>query len=192
MSWVVATAGAALTGLVSGVGWRWWTRHRLEAALMPELERMDEAPLRIPDRSNPRLAELARETRSLRLELQSRQLWLVHGMPLASETPWARRQRCDDYDTVLCELRRAIWDWLRMFQQLGIEERLVLGEFGVSAVPFRSLLFSCDRTNDVWEQLVYMRAPDLDLVWAEIRRTILELERFEVALLSGCSLTVYR
>jgi hypothetical protein len=59
-------------------------------------------------------------------------------------------------------------------------------------VPFRSLLFGCDRTNDVWEQLVYMRAPDLDRVWVEIRRTILELERFEVALLSSCSLAVYR
>lgn len=159
---------------------------------MSELERTDEAPLRIPDRSNPLMAELACETRTLRLELESRQLWLVHEMPLGSETPWARRQRCDDYDTVLCELRRAIWDWLRMFQQLGTEERLLLGEFGVSAVPFRSLLFGCDRTNDVWEQLVYMRAPDLDLVWAEIRRTILELERFEVALLSSCSLAVYR
>jgi hypothetical protein len=30
-----------------------------------------------------------------------------------------------------------------------------------------------------------MRPPDLDLVWAELRRTMLELERFERALLSG-------
>jgi hypothetical protein len=189
MGWMVATAGAAVT---VWVGYRWWGRHRLEAALMCQLERTDQSPLRIPDRSNPRLAELARETRTLRLELESRQLWLIQEMPVASESPWARRQRCDDYDNVLCELRRTIWDWLRMFQQLGTEERLLLGEFGLSAVPFRSLLFGCDRTNDVFEQLVYMRAPDHDLVWAEIRRTILELERFEVALLSGCSHTVYR
>jgi hypothetical protein len=36
-----------------------------------------------------------------------------------------------------------------------------------------------------------MRPPDLDLVWAELRRTILELERFERALL-GSSVDPYR
>jgi len=67
----------------------------------------------------------------------------------------------------------------------------MLGDLGLSAVPFRRLLFGCDRTSDVWEQVVYMRPPDLDLVWAELRRTILELERFERALL-GCSVDPYR
>ena len=82
-------------------------------------------------------------------------------------------------------MRRAIWDWLRLLRRLGQEDRRLLGELGLTAAPVRGLLFGCDRTSDVWEQVVYAAAPDLDQVWIELRRTILELRRFEQALLSA-------
>jgi hypothetical protein len=135
------------------------------------------------------MAELVSETRRLRLELETPVRRIR--TPLISETPWARRQRCDDYDAALHEIRRAIWDWLRLLRRLGAEDRRMLGDLGFSAVPFRRVLFGCDRTSDVWEQVLYMRPPDLDLVWVELRRTIRELERFEQALL-GSSVDPYR
>jgi hypothetical protein len=186
MSWVFATGGAAIP---VWVGYRWWRRHQREAEIARELQLANGTPLRIPEHVSPTLAALASETHRLRLELETPVRRIR--APLISETPWARRQRCDDYDAALYEVRRAIWDWLRMLRRLGVEERRMLGDLGLSAVPFRRLLFGCDRTSDVWEQVIYMRAPDLELVWVELRRTILELERFERALL-GCSVDPYR
>jgi hypothetical protein len=180
LSWALATGGAAIP---VWVGYRWWRRHQREAAIALELEQTNGAPLLIPPHIHPTLAALAGETRRLRLELETpiRRI----RTPLLSETPWGRRQRCDDYDAALYEVRRAIWDWLRMMRRLGADERKMLGDLGLTAAPFRRMLFGCDRTNDVWEQVLYKRPPDLDSVWTEIRRTLVELERFERALLSG-------
>jgi hypothetical protein len=189
VSWVVATGGAAIP---AWVGYRWWRRHQRETTIARELEQANGTPLRIPEHISPMMAELASETRRLRLELETPVRRIRTPLVLEiMETPWARRQRCDDYDAALHEVRRAIWDWLRMLRRLGVEDRRMLGDLGLSAVPFRRLLFGCDRTSDVWEQVLYMRPPDLDLVWAELRRTILELERFERALLGG-SVDPYR
>lgn len=184
VSWALATGGSAIFLSVGvGVAYRWWRRHQRETAIALELEQANGAPLSIPEHVSPILAQLVSETRRLRLELETPVRRIR--TPLISETPWGRRQRCDEYDAALHDVRRAIWDWLRMMRRLGAEERELLGNLGLSAVPFRRVLFGCDRTSDVWEQVLYMRPPDLDLVWAELRRTILELERFERALLSG-------
>ncbi|KIG13776.1 hypothetical protein DB30_07622 [Enhygromyxa salina] len=180
MSWAVAVTGGAAPIYV---GYRWWRRHQREQQILQELERVnDEAP-RIPEHLDPQLAALARQTHRLRLELETPVRRIR--APLLSETPWARRQRCDEYDAALYEVRQAIWEWLRSLRRLGVKERRLLGELGLSVAPFRRLLFGCDRTDDVWEQVVYARAPNLDLVWTEVRRTISELERFERALLSA-------
>lgn len=179
MSWAVAvTSGAAPIY----VGYRWWRRHQREQQILRELDEVNDEVLRIPAHLDPQLAALACETHRLRLELETPVRRIR--APLLSETPWARRQRCDEYDAALYEVRQAIWEWLRSLRRLGAKERVLLGELGLSVAPFRRLLYGCDRTNDVWEQVVYARPPNLDLVWTEVRRTISELERFERALLS--------
>jgi hypothetical protein len=187
VSWAVAATGGAIVPVY--VGYRWWRRHRREAEIRRELDEANGDTLHIPEHLSPTLAELASETHRLRLELETPVRRIR--TPLVSETPWARRQRCDEYDAALYEVRRAIWDWLRLLRRLGAEDRQLLGELGLSVAPFRRVLFGCDRTSDVWEQVIYARAPDLDFVWAELRRMILELKRFERALLSS-SVDPYR
>lgn len=165
------------------LGYRWWRRHRRELAIERELDEANGEALSIPDHLSPALAAIAAQTHRLRLELETPVRRIR--TPLVSETPWARRQRCDEYDAALYEVRRAIWEWLRTLRRLGEDDRRLLGELGLSVVPFRRLLFACDRTDDVWEQVVWAQAPDLDMIWAELRRTILELKRFELALVSA-------
>ncbi|NVB42684.1 hypothetical protein G6O69_32985 [Pseudenhygromyxa sp. WMMC2535] len=178
MSWATMASGGAVTLYV---GYRWWRRRQRDQAIERELEQTNGDHQPLPDHLSPTLAAIAIDARRLRLELETpiRRI----RQPLLSETPWARRQRCDEYDAALYEARRAMWDWLRSLRQLNDEDRLLLGEFGLSVKPFRALLFACDRTDDVWEQVMWPRAPDPDEVWAQLRRTILELERFEAALL---------
>ena len=179
MSWAaVATGGAAVPAVL---GYRWWRRHQREQAIERELAEANGEALALPAHINPTLAEIAQLTYRLRLELEI-PIRRVRA-PLVSETPWGRRQRCDEYDAALYEIRRSIWEWLRALRRLSEQDRMTLGELGFSAAPFRRLLFGCDRTTDVWEQVVWARAPDLDAVWHELRRTILELKRFERALL---------
>lgn len=180
MTWAAATCGATIPIYV---GYRWWRRHQRELALHRELAEANGDALRIPAHLSPSLAILVEETHRLRLELETPVRRIR--TPLVSETPWARRQRCDEFDAALSEVRRAVWDWLRTLRRLGIEDRKILGELGLSVVPFRRVLFDCDRTTDVWEQVIWARAPDLDVIWAELRRMILELKRFERALLSA-------
>jgi len=181
MSWALAASSGAAVPIY--VGYRWWRRHRREQALRRQLDELNGEPLQVPEHLSPTLATVVRETHRLRLELETP----VHRVraPLMSETPWARRQRCDDYDAALYEIRRAIWDWLRMLRRLGSEDRQLLGELGLSVTHVRALLFGCDRTDDVWEQVLYAKAPDLDQTWVQLRRTILELERFERAVLGA-------
>lgn len=187
MSWAVAAGTGAAAPIY--VGYRWWRRHVREREMRRQLDDANAEPLRIPDHLSPAIAAVVHETHRLRLELET-PVYRVRA-PLLSETPWARRARCDDYDAALYEIRRAIWEWLRVLRRLGSEERQLLGELGLSVAPVRRLLFGCDRTNDVWEQVVYAEAPDIDAVWAELHRTILELKRFERALL-GLSVDPYR
>ncbi|PRP93281.1 hypothetical protein ENSA5_43760 [Enhygromyxa salina] len=187
MSWAVTATGGAAVPIY--LGYRWWRRHQREQELARELDEANSDVLQIPEHLSPALAALARETHRLRLELET-PVRRVRA-PLISETPWARRQRCDEYDSALYEVRRAIWDWLRTLRRLEPKDQLLLGELGLSVAPFRRVLFGCDRTTDVWEQVVFAQAPDLDLIWAELRRAILELRRFERALLSA-SIDPYR
>ncbi len=183
MSWAVAATGGVVPVIV---GVRWYRRYRREQALSRELEETNGDTLEIPDHLTPTLAAVALETRRLRLELETPVRRIR--TPLLSETPWGRRQRCDEFDAALYEVRRAIWEWLIQLRRLGAEEQRLLGELGLSARPFRKLLFGCDRTDDPWDEHLWAPAPDLDTTWAELRRTMLELKRFELALTSAaCS-----
>ncbi|MFV8751918.1 hypothetical protein ACNOYE_15340 [Nannocystaceae bacterium ST9] len=182
----MAATGAAAPLLL---GYRWWRRHRREQALWRELDETNGEPATLPDCLRPSLAAIAIETRRLRLELET-PVRRVRA-PLLAETPWARRQRCDEFDASLGQVRRAIWDWLGLLRRLGEDDQRLLGELGLSARPFRRLLFGCDRTDDPWDERLWTRAPDLDGTWVELRRTIRELERFELAL-TGSASSPYR
>jgi len=180
VSWAAATCGATIPIYL---GYRWWRRHQRELALLRELDEANGDALPIPDHLSSSLAVIAEQTHRLRLELETPVRRIR--TPLVSETPWARRQRCNEFDAALYEARRAIWDWLGMLRHLELEDRLVLGRLGLTVAPFRRVLFGCDRTTDVWEHVVWAQPPDLEMVWGELRRTILELERFERALVSA-------
>jgi hypothetical protein len=180
VSWAAATCGATVPLYV---GYRWWRRHQRERALARELAATNGDAPPIPAHLSPSLAAVAEQSYRLRLELELPVRRIRD--PLVSETPWARRHRCDEFDAALYEVRRAVWEWLRMLGRLGSDDRQLLGELGLSVVPFRKILFGCDRTNDVWDQGLWASAPDLDAIWIELRRTILELERLERALVAG-------
>lgn len=180
MSWAAATCGVSVPVYV---GYRWWRRHQREQKLQRELAEANGDALQIPAHLSPTLAAVAEQAHRLRLELETPVRRIR--APLVSETPWGRRQRCHDFDAALYEARRAVWDWLKMVGRLGVDDRQLLGQLGLSIVPFRRVLFGCDRTRDVWEQVLWVEAPDLDEVWADLRRAILELRRFERALVSA-------
>ncbi len=177
-----------LTGAVSAaVVTRCWVVHRRRVARDHELRALsEEAPVGNAAHLSPRLAELAGQARVVRLLLATP----LHRYqrPALHETPWGRRARCDQYDRALGDARRALWDWLLLFRGLGERDRHVLGGLGVSLAPFYGALFKpgvFDRSADPWEETLYPEAPDFDLVYTELRRTMHDLRCFEAALLSA-------
>lgn len=177
-----------VSGAVSAaVAARWAVVHRRRLARDAEIQALsEETPVGNLGHLSPRLAELAAQARVVRLLLAT-PLRRSHP-PVLHETPWGRRSRCDQYDRALSEARRALWDWLLLFRKLGERDRLVLADLGVTLTPFYSALFKpgvFDRSADPWEDTLYPEAPDLDLVFAELRRTMHDLRCFEVALLSA-------
>jgi hypothetical protein len=108
--------------------------------------------------------------------------------PLLRETPWGRRARCDEYDLALGDARRALWEWLLLFRRLGERDCHVLTMLGVSVAPFYSALLRpgvFDRSADLWEQTLYPEAPDIERVFAALRRTMHDLRCFEVDAADG-------
>lgn len=177
-----------LSGAVSAaVAARWVAVRRRRLARERELQALsEETPVGNLGHLSPRLAELAAQARVVRLLLAT-PLHRYHA-PVLRETPWGRRARCDQYDLALSDARRALWDWLLLFRGLGERDRLVLGDLGVTLTPFYSALFKpglFDRSADPWEEGLYPEAPDLDHVFAELRRTMHDLRCFELALLSA-------
>ena len=64
----------------------------------------------------------------------------------------------------------------------------MLGGLGVSLAPFYGALFKpgvFDRSADPWEQTLYPEAPDVERVFAALRRTMHDLRCFEAALLTA-------
>jgi len=177
-----------LSGAVSAaVAARWVVLRRRRLAREREILALsEEIPVGNPDHLSPPLARLATQARVVRLLLAT-PLCRYHP-PVLRETPWGRRARVDQYDLALSDARRALWDWLLLFRGLGERDRYVLGGLGVSLTPFYSALFKpgvFDRSADPWEETLYPAAPDLDLVFAELRRTMHDLRCFEVALLNA-------
>jgi hypothetical protein len=166
---------------------RWWRRRRHERAVdraLGDVNGVDTATG--PAHLSPGLSRVASQAHTLRLVLETPMRRIR--APLLSESPWRRRERCDEYDFVLGEVRRAMWDWLREVEHLAEADRRVLRELGLSLSPFRSFLFRrIDRTNDSWEQVVWAEPPDVERVSKEVLRTIQELHRFERTLVQAAA-----
>lgn len=172
---------------------RWWSRERERTARTRELRALSEGEEAATTSHLSRgLSELARQARLVRDALATPlACWAT---PLAPETPWGRRARCDAYDRAIGEARRTLWEWLLLFRRLDERERLVLVGLGLSPAPFYAALFEpgvFDRSDDLWEEVLYPEAPDLGRVFAELRRTMIALRAFEAALL-GCAGDPYR
>ena len=66
----------------------------------------------------------------------------------------------------------------------------MLGGLGVSVAPFYSALLRpgvFDRSADPWEETLYPTAPDLERVFAALRRTMHDLRNFEATLLTAAN-----
>ena len=187
MNWLtpVSSAGAAL------FLFRWWRRRRLERDIERDLGAANGREGGVAhSHLSPGLARVARQAHTLRLVLET-PMYRVRP-PLLSESPWRRRERCDEYDSVLGEVRRALWEWLGEVDRLDETDRHMLAELGLSVRPFQMFLFHRgDRTDDPWEQVVWARPPNLESIHRELLRTILELKRFEETL-SGVPADPYR
>jgi hypothetical protein len=148
--------------------------------------------LTCPGWLSPGLSGLVVQTRVLRLVLETPLGRFESVAP--GETPWRRRERCDEYDLALVNLRHAVWDWLRLVDGLDSQDLEVLRGLGLSTTCVRRVMWApgiLERTDDVWEQVLYPRAPDLELVADELRMAALYLERFEGTLRS-CRALPYR
>lgn len=182
MSWAI-TVGAGVTAVAAA---RWWSRERERTAQAEELRVLSEGEGEASTAHLSRgLAELARQARIVRHALATPlKCWET---PLAPETPWGRRARCDAYDRAIGEARRTLWEWLLQFRRLDERDRLVLLGLGLSPAPFYAALFRpgvFDRSDDLWEEVLYPEAPDLATVFAELRRTLIALRTFEATLLA--------
>ena len=179
MSW------SSVTGVVPAwLAVQWWRRRIQEARINRELGRLNRDPHAISTQLSPALHRLVEQAHLLRLQMET-PIRRVR-KPLWRETPWARRERCELYDRSITELRRAIWEWLLQFRRLDGHDRAVLESLGVRPGRLAKILFGAlDRTDDVWEEGMYARSPDLDRIYDEVRIAIGELLQFERALGTG-------
>ncbi len=135
----------------------------------------------------PPLGSLAIQARVVRLILET-PLHRFVDTPFR-DTPWGRRERCDDYDLALVEARRALWEWLVAAEHLQGDDRALLWQLGLGEQGrrLRALLRLpgvFERTNDVFEETLYPAVPDPDHVTRSLCQAMVDLRRIEVALLS--------
>lgn len=134
---------------------------------------------------SPALADLTCQARTLRLCLATP----LQRMPEGTwrDTPWRRRQRCDEYDRALVDARRALWDWITCARDLSGADRALLRRLGLNLRAVQRALFApgvLERTSDPWEAVLYPTTPDYDRVSDGLCEAMQDLQRFEVALLS--------
>lgn len=185
LNWLVPASGGSLL-----LAYRLWKRRRRARALARSLESINDLGEANLNHLTPGLARVVRQSQHLRLLLETP--LRRSEIPLWSESPWARRARCDAYDQCLVEVRRALYDWMAEVESLAPQELALLAQLGITPRPFQELLFgSMDRTDDPWEQVLYPAAPDLDRTQQALVATMHELRRFEAALTAG-PMTPYR
>ncbi len=182
--WSILLATVSGTG-VTVAAHRARRAHLRRLALRRRLEQIQvDLPLDVRHLS-PALGQLTIQARVVRLVLET-PLHRFLDTPLR-ETPWGRRERCDDYDLAIVEARRALWEWLGAVDRLGGSERALLIQLGLGVGRLRALMRQpgvFERTDDVFEENFYPAAPDPDRVTSMLCQAMLDLRGFEVALLS--------
>jgi hypothetical protein len=182
--WTIIVATASAAGVTIGASRARRARAR-RRALRQRLEQIHvDLPLDVRHLT-PELGALTMQARVVRLVLET-PLHRFLDTPLR-ETPWGRRERCDDYDHAVGEARRALWDWLRSVERLGGPDRAFLCQLGLGVHGLRALLRQpgvFERTDDVFEDVLIPAAPDPDRVTRMLCQAMVDLRGFEVALLS--------
>jgi len=168
--------GLVLAGSLGALRWRASRRERAWQTLVDS-----SVGIVVSSDLTPRLRELVRQARILRQTLQTPVLRLRS--PVIYETPWGRRARCVAYDRAVCDVRRAVWEWRSAFARLGAHERHALRERGVHRIPLAALFGpTVERSNDPWEQVLWVRAPDPSRVVPAFAAAVADLRWFERAL----------
>lgn len=156
---------------------------RAQAETRRYLEDRAEAPLELAHLS-PTLAQVARETRTLRVALES----TIRGVRAAlSLDPTRTADEIEALDAALMGATRDVGEWLAMLDGLPASELAALVELGVSQEGIRAALVAEHGSFERGRLRVAGR-PTLDLRIEEIRR---ELGRIEEALVRGRS-RIYR
>lgn len=171
MGWVEIFI-VSMVALLTGFGFYRLVRAGREAQRYLEGHR--EQPLQLSHLSGA-LALVARETRTLRISLESP----LRAIREYMQVDLARTE--DDgqaIDAALLETTRAIDEWLRMIAGLPDHERLAMEAMGASAAPIRAAM---EAEHGAFERL-HLRSPgrpDLDVRLAAI---LTELGRIEAAM----------
>lgn len=158
---------------------------RQRARRMRIAKRLAELDIELPlatGHLTPALEDLTRQARILRLVLTTP----LQRIPDNTwrDTPWRRRQRCDEYDRALVEARRAVWDWLNAARRLPGTDRAVLRNLRIDLSAVRGALFAprvLERTADPWEEALFPVPPDVDVVADALCDAMQDLSRFEIA-----------
>ncbi len=138
------------------------------------LEGKAEAPLQLTHLSGA-LAQVARETRTLRISLESP----LRAIREYMEIDLARTE--DDaqaVDAALLEATRAVGEWLAMIEALPEHERLAMEAMGADAGPIRAAV---DAEHGAFER-VNVRKPGRPNLDVRVEAILKELGRIEVAM----------
>jgi hypothetical protein len=103
------------------------------------------------------------------------------------DAPWSRRERCDEYDRALSDVRRALWEVVLAARKIGPADAALLADRGVGVRELHRLIFApgiLERTDDPWEQVLYPVEPDLEAAEEALGGALHELVRLEEAILA--------
>lgn len=182
--WTMLAATASGTGVLATARHVQKARAR-RASVAARLDRIAvDLPLDTRHLSGP-LGRLVVHARTTRLVLETPVRRCLEA-PL-QETPWGRRQRCNEFDCALADGRRALWEWLALVDQIAGPDRALLLQLGLGVGRLRRMLWrpgAFERTNDVFEQTLYPQAPDPERVPGLLCDAMADLRQFEIALLS--------
>lgn len=162
----------AMVVLLTGYGFVRLVRAERDAQRY--LEGQTEAPLQLSHLSGA-LATVARETRTLRISLES---------PLRAVREYMAVDltRTEDdgqvVDAALLETTRAIDEWLRMIEALPVHERQAMEAMGASAGPIRAAV---DAEHGAFER-IHLRSPGRPTLDVRLEAILRELGRIEVAM----------
>jgi hypothetical protein len=165
-------------------------RHRHHRARRRALEsRLTQLEVGLPldvNHLSPALGRLAASARLARHRLET-PLFRTQQVLGQQLSWWSLRERLDEYDLALADARLAVWEWLVQIARLDGTDVALLRRLSLDPRPLRSLIYApgvFDRTQDVFEGVLFGSRPDPATVEAALCEAMDMLRQFEVALLS--------